>query len=65
MQRKERGLEMNILILNAFDKIQKILVEEFTQTIPTKDIVLSLTVAIIAALIINLIYGWCFINSKI
>ena len=47
---------MNILILNAFDKIQKILVEEFTQTIPTKDIVLSLTVAIIAALIINLIY---------
>ena len=47
---------MNILILNAFDKIQKILVEEFTQTIPTKDIILSLTVAIIAALIINFIY---------
>lgn len=47
---------MNILILNTFDKIQKILVEEFTQTIPTKDIVLSLTVAILAAIIINYIY---------
>ena len=47
---------MNIFVLSAFDKIQKILVEEFTQTIPTKDIVLSLTVAILAAIIINLIY---------
>jgi len=47
---------MNILLLNAFDKIQKILVEEFTQTIPTKDIILSLTIAIIAAIIINFIY---------
>ena len=46
----------SILILNAFDKIQKILVEEFTQTIPTKDIVLSLLIAIISALIINFIY---------
>ncbi len=45
-----------MIILNAFDKIQKILAEEFTQTIPTKDIILSLVVAILSALIINYIY---------
>ena len=49
-----------ILLLNAFDKIQKILAEEFTQTIPTKDIILSLVVAILAAIIINYIYKKTF-----
>ena len=47
---------MNILILNALDKIQKVLVEEFTQTIPTKDILLSLGIAIVCAIIITFIY---------
>ena len=46
----------DILILNTFNKIQKIVVEEFTQTIPTKDIALSLIIAILAAVIINFIY---------
>ncbi len=49
-----------ILLLNAFDKIQRILAEEFTQTIPTKDIILSLVVAILAAIIINYIYKKTF-----
>lgn len=47
---------MNIFMLNALDKIQKILVEEFTQTIPTKDILLSLGIAIVCAIIITFIY---------
>lgn len=47
---------MNIFILNALDKIQEVLIEEFTQTIPTKDILLSLGVAIISAIIITFIY---------
>ena len=47
---------MNLFILSALDKIQEVLVEEFTQTIPTKDIVLSLVVATVSALIINYIY---------
>ena len=46
----------DILILNTFNKIQKIVVEEFTQTIPTKDIALSLIIAILAAVIIIFIY---------
>ena len=47
---------MELLKTNTIEKIQKIFLEDFSQTIPTKDIFLSLLIAILAAIIINFIY---------
>ena len=47
---------MILLKLNAIEKIQKIISEDFSQTIPTKDIFLSLAIAILSAIIINFVY---------
>ena len=53
---------MNIYTLSALKKIQESLIEEFTQTIPTKEILLSLTIAIISAIIINFIYKKTYVG---
>lgn len=47
---------MDLLKVSAIEKIQEIISEDFSQTIPTKDIFLSLAIAIISAIIINFIY---------
>ena len=44
------------MYLNIVDDLQKKIILSFDQTIPTKDIILSLMVAIIGALIINFVY---------
>lgn len=52
----------NMLVLNIVDDIGESVVKQFSQTISTSDLILSLVVAIIAAIIINFTYRKTYVG---